>query len=844
MVSGIPGAQQAGLPPKHDRNLSVLQINQRIRACDPVATSPMHAHSPAPDNLGALLITGKAWSQSTAAAVLSETDFDKALPADCHMQSLYLACTKLSYQIDSSSKAQQMKYANARNALRELTRCLASPAVYAPCDTPAASGGGVIAVDLDEAVHGLYTAISYTKNACANGFNTIVESLDSDAHMLANQPAQWLARSAMPHGGADLAIAAIVTVALAPLAALAVKAGWHEVREAVRHAKDLKQEVNRARTFLKTLGRIVAAFDPASRSTSPSREIRHLVAASHKLHTQRLHDLMAARWNNRSNGRIGAFSALSGCAIGAKALVDVSGKIAYAGVAGATALGGVSAILAPIAAIGAVGLGANMVIKSDRALKDFSILSDQLTGRLNTRIPTSAAALSTDVDRYLHFLPVKQKQRLGFLSDYAAKNRRFLAGSSLYALGAVTTFGLTAAALLGAGVLLTPFALGALLAIGVVGGLVMGRYSTQFLFGHDRLHRYEHYGIGDDPELDRHFLGAIEAFTDRDHTVSKMAGIRLRAAFYKQLSQREEQRQDFLGEVAEALKKRYHDQYSYSTDLPALRIKRGGDPTRRRTLQAGALKKMDGIAGWYHANGAYAMTLLRSASHAAAITAAHAARQRIKPYLSVSGLQHWLQQSENLPRVNRLMQDGLTEQIAYLQKKIELRLKMYVLSNNIPVAVPGVAKRSSLVLPSGSDAVQNVVAPDMAVLLSQLAKPLVRDYELLGEAESLLRDLTLHRSDSAGAGPASDVREAALSRVTARFLSLQEGTTFDALAPTPTTEQSQAALSRHYLKEASGRHRHLRGLLFDTELQVTKLVRRNSAVAAQRVQTGQSAITP
>ncbi|HWZ49818.1 MAG TPA: hypothetical protein VNX00_16505 [Herbaspirillum sp.] len=836
----------------------------------PSITTRGPEHAPAPDKIQSMQLAGLAWSRriSTEHYIPQPPLPPKArfcesppplpqpnlaaplrlhphpFPIYLHLQTLQRSCTQLSRQITAAGNngEQQQKYKNALNAVDRLIKSINRYAKHGlPSAGPSnADGGGVIAVDLDEAIHGLYTAIAYTKNAAANGFGSIGESLRQEADLWAHDPMKWLTQTAMPHGSADVSLAGIVTVALVPFALMALHAGISEMRESKRHGKALDVEIIYTRTFLETLKQIsVSAASTVGKSgeTALPPKLQHLVDAAGTVCTQQLDDLIHAQQKNRENGQIGACSAMSGGAIAVKATLDLTSKVGYLALAGnaagtmlATTVGAAGAVLAPIAAVSAVGLGARMVSKSNQALKNFNALCTHLKKRLNTPTPLLPPSEAQDVNEYLQFLPKKLDQRTKFLRNYAEKNRRFLFGSVLYAASALSTFGLTSAALLGAGVVLGPIGLGVLVAVGITGGLLMGRYSTQFLFGHGRQHRYENYSIGDDPEMDRHFLGSIETFTRGVPGIASTTGLKMRAAFYEQASRREELRQDFLTDVANDLGKRYDGMHSYSTDSEAVRQKRDGASTKWKTARAQALKKYESTAGQLRAGAYYLATLLKTRDHATAKTEAGQLRRDEKSYLSVDSLHDWLEQPKNYPAQLKLMHSSLSAQTTYLQEKTYTRLKMYALSNEILQPLPPADTAGT----AGATMVGNSIAPkkheatpELNILLDQLAAPLIRDVHLLDQTEILQKQLHKYQT-----GKSDLPDKTTLAAITCRFLSLQSGQPYGPEVNLPDIRQSQGRLARHYLKDAPGRYRNLRGLLVDAELQATRLAQRNEAGTA------------
>jgi hypothetical protein len=770
-----------------------------------------------------------------------------ANPVYAHLRTLQKSCNQLSRRIveAGSDNQHRQRYMHALNAIDRLIKSVRNHekcALAGPRASAGDVGGGLIAVDLDEAIHGLYTAIAYTKSASANGIGGIGESLAKEADLWAHDPMRWLTQTAMPHGAADVSVAAAVTIALVPFALMALHAGIGEIRESKRHGKILEAELIHTGTFLETLKQLSSSLRSspgATKAGAPTQpdlppRLQRTVDAAIAVCTQQLDDLKHAQRKNRENGHIGACSAMSGGAIAVKATLDLTGKVGYLALAGsaagtvlATSAGVAGAVLGPIAAVSAVGLGIRMVMKSNQALKNFSAVCTLLKKRLNTSTPLLPPNNpGEELNEYLQFLPKKLDQRTRFLSNYVEKNRRFLFGSVLYAASALAGLGLTGAALLGAGIVLGPIGLGTLVAVGIAGGLLMGRYSTQFLFGHGRLHRYENYSVGDDPEIERHFLGSIEAFTKRDARIARNTGIEMRAAFYDQMTKREELRQDFLTNVADDLGKCYRDMHSYSTDSEDIRQKREGAPTKWKAVHAAVQKKYESTVGYLRAGAFYIATLIETGDHDKAKMSASQLRREAKSYLNVSNLHDWLEQRKNYPVQLKLMHGSLSAQIDYLRQKNKTRLKIYALNNDLyPQQEAGAV---NVIETGGGIHIENhEITHHLNDLLDQLATPLIRDFHLLDQAENLQKQLRAHQT-----GKQDLPDEAAIAAISAHFLSLQNGRPYDCAADTPDVRQSQAALANYYMNEAAGRHRNLRGLLIEAELEATRLAQRHPAKAA------------
>ena len=736
-------------------------------------------------------------------------------PADRHLQSLMNSCAELTKKIGQSDETRS-QYGGALLAVGALSDAILRQQRGDSCDRPALHAdtkGGMPICDVDEAGPGMVAAAKYLKNAITDGVGSLGDTLTQEANLWAYDPKSWLTHSAMPHGGADLAIAGVTATALVPFALLALHAGISEMREAKQLGKELTLEIKHSFEFLKTLDRLAKSL---KQFTPP--QFRRLVEALQNSCAQQLADLMRLQEKNKQNARIGLCSAGSGAAITASTTLGLIGQAA-AVPALATAIGAAGTMaVGPAAALFAVGLGANMVATSTEAKKNFKAAAEPLKNRLEGNALEALRRKTAGKHDYLAFLGKKLEQRSHFFKDYAQKNRRFLGGASLYTASSLAGFGLTAAALLGAGVAVGPIGMGALLVAGAVGGLVMARNSTQFLFGHGRMHRYSNDSVGDHHELDRKFqniLDSIGTLSGNARGMDQNTGIALRADIYKHASKREELRQDFLSEVAGKTNTRYHQAYSYSTDSEEVRTKRGGAPTVWSIARAIVRKKADSVIGYSRAGLCYLSTLLRSRSHATAKTEAGKLRQEIKPYLSGGKLRNWLHEEGNHPRQIAFMLDCLKPQIKSLRKMASLQTKLYLYSNSLNVPQQ---ERPSYEVPfevAGDAQAQQV-------FLDRLVAPLARNADLLGQMEHLQVELTGY-VESANLPP-----QPLLAQTIMKFLSLQEGKPYDTHAALPDFGESQKAFADHCLNEAAGNYRHLRGMLIDVELQAMRLAQRTA----------------
>ncbi|HEY4318096.1 MAG TPA: hypothetical protein VGN04_10870 [Herbaspirillum sp.] len=755
---------------------------------------------------------------------ISATDGDDRSAADAHLFSLLKSCADLSRKISEKGE-NHPEYAGALRAMAILKQSIILQRLRILQTGPTSrmeAEGGFIAVDVDEAAHGLYASI---KNAFANGFGSLGETLARDSRLWAHDPKAWMTQSATPHGGADIAVAGVVTIALVPFALLAIQAGIREMRESKQQSEALVVEVAQSLEFLETLNRLSTSLHP---STPP--QFRHLVESAQKVCTQQLEDLKQLQQKVKQNREIGFCSTTSGIAIAGNTALGFATKGLYLGLGGnaaatamATTAGAASTMFfGPIAAVAAVGLGAKMVGKSIKAEEKFTPVAEQLKNRLADGALDALRRETAGKHDYLEFLPKKLDQRSRFFKDYAQKNKKFLGGSLVYAGGALTSFGLTLAALLGAGIVLGPIGMGALLFAGTVGGLIMARYSTQFLFGHERMLRYGNT-TGDD------FLASIETFTEKNPNIAKAAGMALRAACYKDAATRDELRQDFLGDVACDLGKPYRQALSHSTDSDEVRAKRGGAKSKWDILQATIQKKYATTVGYSRAGLNYFANLLLLRGHAAAKAAASKSWQEGKAYLNVNDLQDWLHDPANHARQIALMHDSLEAQIAFLREKSTLQVEMYMHGNSIDTAQllrtdnDGAAAPNTLA--ASAAPLDEEAARAQNDLLRKLSAPLVLNAAMLGQAESLQAQLIRYRTDSAITATAPTASE--LAAITSRFLSLQRDMLYDPKEALPDIRQSLTSLANYYLKEASGQYRNVRGMLVETELRATRLANGN-----------------
>lgn len=731
-------------------------------------------------------------------------------------------------------------YANTRLALQRLIQALRKAELGTP--QPAAAGsdeegcGGMLAVDLDEAIHGLYTAVAYMNKAGANGFDALGASLAQDAKLWVREPQKWLMQGAMPHGAADIGITAGVAVALVPFALLALHAGLREIDHARATYQTVKTTREDKRKLHCAIEDALSALKLLPGDACPGSGAGRWLVAMRDICTQEMEHLYRAMKYCRLNDRIGHASALSGGVIAVKATADLGAKVTYLatgasafGAGAATIVGATGTIaLAPAAALGAVGLGAAMAVKSNRVALWFKGVNRLTRNHMGSMaIPPKA---QKQVAAYQQFVGIKLDQRKLFVNSYAKDNRRFLAGSALYATSAIVTSGLTLLALFAAGIAIGPVGLGAIMVAGVIGGLVMGRYSAQFLIGHGRQQRYENYAITDDAELDRQFIGRIDAFSARQPGIPASAGIELRAHFFEQAGQRDRLRQAFLSDVAAQSKKRFDGACVHSTDKPVLAGIVDGPPGKLAFVKTTLRNQWQTAGTRAIAAKTYCSSLYFWRKHWIAKASANQARLAAKPYLDVVAMQDWLRRPANRLAQIAMMLDSTAVQIDYMEKKTALRLDMYALGNDLSPQLCDDALSPEEQRRIFSEADKGDVAnADLAAVLDRIAEPLAKDVLLLEQARLLGQALQM-AAETPASDDASEAADAILAAIVSRFVVLQRGEVHYELGIEPTLGQAHTVLAEYCLKEAPQRHRNLRGLLIDVEMEAGDMAQRIKAL--------------
>jgi hypothetical protein len=472
------------------------------------------------------------------------------------------------------------------------------------------AGGGALAIDLDEAVHGLYTALIYTIQAAHGNADDIYQSFADNAELLSQDPFGWLTDGVTPHGSLDFGLGVGVAGFLLPFAYLAIKAGIEETRAALDErgkSNDAIESAYSRRYLLAELAQAIrnSPLLAASEKAAPLHKILQ-IAEPQRLQAQyRLELLKFAQKQNAGALCVGTSSMVSGGAIGMQAgLAILSKTLAFAGSPVSPAMLGVAgvagAVLMPVAAVGAVGLGGGMVSNSaagkQRFLQDRHIMEAHWRD-LAGSIRKEQGVTWDSVNQYRDFLTTKSAQREQFWKTFHTLNCVFLSGSAMYSGGAalktamVSTAGIAA---LSGSVSFPPALIIAATALIAGGGITMLAGSGQFLSGHGKQHRYGNYRNMDDPQLDRNFLSILDMMALLNPTLGQQIGVRQRALFLQQQERKDDLRQDFLYQMGQMPqtpqkpqkpqtpqtpqkpqeKKRYDGLTTHSTDTSEIRAKR------------------------------------------------------------------------------------------------------------------------------------------------------------------------------------------------------------------------------------------------------------------------------
>lgn len=647
-------------------------------------------------------------------------------------------------------------------------------------------GGGAIMVDLDEAIHGLYAAISYMAQSIKGGGDELMRQFVAETQQMHDAPMDWMQHTVMPHGASDFAVSLGVAGVLTPFSLMAIKAGIEEMLGAAHTHHELTERLEQLQQRADYLDPLAAKF--------PAGSLPAVAALSNQ---QQMSATQFSRQQNRDGGRIGAFSFSSGASIAGKmGMESVAKIIGFAGGAVAPAVGVASTFaLGPAAAVSATGLGGYMVHKSQKKAAAFAAeqqATQQQVTRLMGQIEHQPA-----LKHYSQFLDQKMAQHKHFFNNYRDWNKGFLAGSGIYTAGTLAKVGVGAAALAGGLADPTGATPIVLLALIAAGGGVMGASSHQFFTGHGRHQRYEGYHRDDDMELNRHFLSSVDLLNLQEGEDSPLAGFSLRAAFFHQIAEREEGRQDFLQSVATQLGRQFSGQYSWTADTPEVVAKRGEKPGKRQTLKNN-LQRMQKNSGVRLSSAAsFAREAVKGNLRQGTAQAKETWNHQ-RPELSKTQLRRYLAAGgdEVHAQLTGMMRSALAGQITFSAAKRQAKLSACQTLS---------AHAQEVNLENKEDALQ------LQKLMVQLEHDLQQDNQW--HSQLLAVESALKQPQDA-----SDWHQ-----TLSRFVTLQSGKPYDPDAAAPEPEASYQALASYLLKDAPTRYRDLRGKLLETELESTRL---------------------
>ncbi len=676
-------------------------------------------------------------------------------------------------------------------------------------------GHGAVVVDLDEAVHGAYAAINYAKQALQEGPGAVWKEFKADSAEWLGHPLDGAKATTVPHGNLDFGLGVGVSAVLLPLAVMAIKAGLEELKEARAQGRVLAGRQDQVNDLV---ARLTTVLDTAAGDPQAAQALQACLLQCR----QESEDLGFARKQNRRAGETGLGSLLSGGAIaasvvakmglqvplavaagGAGQIGTLAGTSAVAGTAATVAGIAGSLVLAPAAGLGAVYLGDRFVRKS--AEKRKHLLQDTVPTRqylADVKAALADPALQATFDRYHHFFETKSLQREKFYKQFHTLNKVFLAGSAVYASGALGKAAIAGAALAGAGTLAHPAGLAAVVALGALGGLVMGGGSVQFLTGHQKQGRYDGYFLGNHARLDRDFLAAADILHPGPQ--AEQAGVALRASVYETLQDNERSRQDFLQDIADQLGK-YQGRIAYSTD-PA------GAGSARKTEHRPS--RAERIAARVGAAGTFMQKLVRDGSVTKAMDAARASHASHTDRLTLHTLAEWVEDPAHFAAQAGFMQQQLARMVHSLEHKMALRQQVFPSGPGVSLA----AHAAAAALPQDAES----VAP-LQQFLDKQDQAMLHDQSLRAQALLLADELgQIARSGAGGASTSADPK-AAMALARARFMCLHAGECHDPAKAEVDVRASSRGFAKFLRRDAPRQYKELRGLLLETEMQATRM---------------------
>ncbi|KAG0192129.1 hypothetical protein DFQ28_010010 [Apophysomyces sp. BC1034] len=744
------------------------------------------------------------------------------------------------------------------------------------------------ALGLGTAMRGLYSAMAAPIQVLKGCTQTTADGLDQASELIEADPLDSIKKTGISEEVFSRNEIIGDNSALLLLAIAELKSGIQEVKHATHKHKELNRSIMQIEQEIASLD--LLGIPPSSighracateaHSAGMYSQAQSMMTCLRSIKEVNREILTFLQKQNRADAAMGACSIASGSAVLTKASVGLSAKAAISATDGnavAAALdhiaGFVTLGLEPVVGLSAVASGAYKVHKSRqkrdayRAAKDATDKRIEVMGneyinelleqhkRQGNRVDADDAAWFT---RFADFYSLKSKQRDQFFTSYARWNNSFLAGSSIYTASVLTKVGVAGAVAAGtAGAAAAhPAVAGGILAATIAGLVMMSASSQHSLIDYRKQRRYQSYYTDDDPELNRTFLESMDVLNwdNRNRDTPPLDGALLQTAFYKQIYQREEQRQKFLLNVADQIDKRY-EEYVYTGDA----TDRGAKPTAQQHIQRVAKRAAEDSLGRLKAASSF---LIQTAKLKPSGTqAAKQAWNDSRGYLTRTSLKTWLAKKSPEAQTTQieLFEGMLDTQTAYLHRKLEAKIKVY---RNVACKLTGTSASSPDTDPienvristvgSLTDATQEHAFKEifhgldadirhiedvrvenhpvdvsrgltLKEMLVDLDKDLEHDQRLYRDAlavqaqfKNLKQHLEQHKS------PLTHEDSQLLAVAIDQFISVQKGELVDPHARRTNLAASHDKLATYLMKGAPRRYRDLRGKLHETLMQATR----------------------
>ncbi|ADX44418.1 hypothetical protein Acav_0495 [Paracidovorax avenae ATCC 19860] len=647
-------------------------------------------------------------------------------------------------------------------------------------------------------------------------------------------PMHAFAEEGTPGGVSDLASTLGLGGAMLPLSAMAIHAGYRELREVSEQRKELRDHKEALQQRREVLDSVLDEdpAHPAGRAQSQAID-------------QAIDDVAYQQHLNRHDGRVAASTLASASLIFAKTAVETSvhaglaigagsasasGLVAHsaaaAGAASAATIAG-GYVLGPAASVMASVVGAVFLHQSRAEKKrfraDFSRVSEFLAG-------VDAQRLGPDAQRYHDFLKTKFDQRKRFVNGFNNWNKGFVAGGVTYTASTAAKVGVGIAAVAGASAA-GPVGLALLIGAGLLGAVTMGVGSHQFFLTHGKLKRYRDYERGDAVGIDRAFLSMVDLLqaspvageraaaavqgpelqadgesefhsarssfaSEASETASvaepaEPAGFLLRSALYAATDGRERALGGFLQDAATDLRKHYRDK-GRSTDeaTPATPSRKHSTAREARALVRGGM--------------AYGKSLLTGHKPREARQQARQAYAARTDRLTPTALAQWLDTPASRQAQVDFMRSVADLQVSYLQSKLAAREPLKALED----------------LLAGADGAAREGSPPMtqADLAAELRKARADDEAQYLQWKSLQASLGGNAASAPGAS-------LVMQSLRQQFLLCETGTAH-------AHEDTALQFARYCLKDARAKATTVRGTLLATEMQAARVREKAAATPA------------